>query len=165
MEGEFGEIVIILYIFSINRIVIKHSNFHLLTGFFFILTQIKSRSKYVYFAILHAMPSNVNLCYALFLPEITDSFLNDHLYYSITSDCLRLDACIDVSFQLGDFKYSKAFNAFIELDFCKYVLTYGFEGRTDSLILISYKWGKFLWIIVSNIEKQRSGVVVSCQYL
>ena len=89
----------------------------------------------------------------LFLPEITDSFLNDHLYYSITSDCLRLDACIDVSFQLGDFEYSKAFNTFIELDFCKYVVTYGFEGRTDSLILISYKWGKFLWIIVSNIEK------------
>ena len=89
----------------------------------------------------------------MYLPEITDPWLNDHLYYSITSDCLRFDACIDVSFQLGDFEYSKAFNAFIELDFCKYVLTYSFEGRTDSLILISYKWGKFLWIIVSNIEK------------
>ena len=81
----------------------------------------------------------------MYLPEITDSLLKDHVYYSISNDCLRLDACIDASFSLGDFSYAKAFSAFIELDFCKFVLKFGFEGRTRTLILISYNWGKVLY--------------------
>ncbi|XP_052090897.1 uncharacterized protein LOC127727822 [Mytilus californianus] len=76
------------------------------------------------------------------LPDITNSWLNDHLYYYISNDCLRLDACADISLSIGDFNYAKAFRAFVELDFCKYILKFGFEGRIRSLILISYKWGK-----------------------
>ena len=78
----------------------------------------------------------------LYLPEITNSWLKDRVYYYISNDCLRLDACVDVSFNLGDFEYAKSFSAFLELDFCKYILKFGFEGKTRSLILISYNWGK-----------------------
>ena len=81
----------------------------------------------------------------LYLPEITNSWLKDRVYYYISNDCLRLDACVDVSFNLGDFKYAKSFSAFVELDFCKYMLKFGFEGKTRSLILISYNWGKVLY--------------------
>ena len=81
------------------------------------------------------------------LPEITKPWLKDHVYYYISNDCLRLDACVDASFSLGDFKYAKAFSAFVELDFCKFILKFGFEGRTRSLILISYDWGKTLYYL------------------
>ncbi|VDI70196.1 Hypothetical predicted protein [Mytilus galloprovincialis] len=78
----------------------------------------------------------------LSLPDISNSWLNDHLYYYVSNDCLRLDACADISLSIADFNYAKSFRAFVELDFCKYILKFGFEGRIRSLILISYQWGK-----------------------
>ena len=79
----------------------------------------------------------------LSLPLITNPWLKDHLYYSISNDCLRFDACVDVSFSIGGWNYTKSFNAFIDLDFCKFVVNYGIESMKNSIILLSYGWGKF----------------------
>ncbi|XP_076116682.1 uncharacterized protein LOC143084161 [Mytilus galloprovincialis] len=77
------------------------------------------------------------------LPEITNEFLKDHLYYSVSSNCLRIDACTDFSIDLGANipAYTKAFRAFIDVDFCKFILSFGFEGWKETLVLISYDWG------------------------
>lgn len=78
------------------------------------------------------------------LPEIKDDFLKKHLYYSISSNCLRIDACTDFSLDLGPNipAYTKAFKAFIDVDFCKFIVSFGFEGWKDTIVLISYDWGK-----------------------
>ncbi|VDI06314.1 Hypothetical predicted protein [Mytilus galloprovincialis] len=77
------------------------------------------------------------------LPEITNEFLKDHLYYSVSSNCLRIDACTDFSIDLGANipAYTKAFRAFIDVDFCKFIISFGFEGWKETLVLISYDWG------------------------
>lgn len=78
------------------------------------------------------------------LPEITNDFLKDHLYYSVSSNCLRIDACTDFSIDLGANipAYTKAFRAFIDVDFCKFIISFGFEGWKETLVLISYDWGR-----------------------
>ncbi|XP_052071172.1 uncharacterized protein LOC127709610 [Mytilus californianus] len=86
----------------------------------------------------------------LYLPEITNPWLKDHLYYSISNDCLRLDVCVDISFTIGSFDYSKSFNAFLELDFCKFLINYGIESETKSVILISYNWGQIEKLTVTK---------------
>ncbi|CAG2196997.1 unnamed protein product [Mytilus edulis] len=86
----------------------------------------------------------------LSLPKITNSWLKDRLYYSISNDCLHLNVCIDVSFEIGSFNYSKAFNAFLVADFCKFVLTYGIESVEKSIILINYKWGKLEMLTITK---------------
>ncbi|VDI41391.1 Hypothetical predicted protein [Mytilus galloprovincialis] len=86
----------------------------------------------------------------LYLPEITNPWLKDHLYYSISNDCLRLDVCVDISFTISSFDYSKSFNAFLELDFCKFLINFGIESETKSVILISYNWGQLETLTVTK---------------
>ncbi|CAG2211662.1 unnamed protein product [Mytilus edulis] len=76
------------------------------------------------------------------LPEITSSTLQKHMYYSVSPDCQRIDACVDFSIEVFKNMITKAFNAFVEIDFCSFVLKYGFEGMNDSIILIDYNWGQ-----------------------
>ena len=78
------------------------------------------------------------------LPEITNEFLKEHLYYSVSSNCVRIDACADFTLDLGPHipPYTKAFKVFIDVDFCNFIVTVGFEKWKETLVLISYKWGK-----------------------
>ncbi|VDI43603.1 Hypothetical predicted protein [Mytilus galloprovincialis] len=64
------------------------------------------------------------------------------MYYSVSPDCQRIDACVDFSVEVFGEVISKAFNAHIEIDFCNFVLRYGFEGLEMSFILIKYNWGQ-----------------------
>ncbi|XP_052083601.1 uncharacterized protein LOC127720901 [Mytilus californianus] len=76
------------------------------------------------------------------LPEITSSTLQEHMYYTVSPDCQRIDACVDFTIEVFKTVITKAFNAFVEIDFCSFVLKYGFEGMNDSIILIDYNWGQ-----------------------
>ncbi|CAC5401161.1 unnamed protein product [Mytilus coruscus] len=76
------------------------------------------------------------------LPEITNSILQEHMYYLVSSDCQRIDACVDFSVEVFEQVITKAFNVYIEIDFCNFVLRYGFEGKEMSFILIKYDWGQ-----------------------
>ncbi|XP_063420822.1 uncharacterized protein LOC134706043 [Mytilus trossulus] len=89
------------------------------------------------------------------LPEITSAILKKHVYYSVSSDCQRIDACVDFSVQvLGQF-ITKAFKAYVEIDFCNFLLGYGFEGLKKSTILINYNWGQMeRGKIVKNDDKK-----------
>lgn len=78
------------------------------------------------------------------LPEITSDTLKKHLYYSMSSDCQRIDACVDFSVKVLGQVIMKAFKAYVEIDFCNFLLAYGFEGLKKSTILINYNWGKSL---------------------
>ncbi|CAC5381354.1 unnamed protein product [Mytilus coruscus] len=76
------------------------------------------------------------------LPEITSDTLKKHLYYSLSSDCQRIDACVDFSVKVLGQVITKAFKAYIEIDFCNFLLGYGFEGLRKTTILINYNWGQ-----------------------
>lgn len=80
------------------------------------------------------------------LPEITSNTLQKHMYYSVSPDCQRIDVCIDFSVEVFEKNLTKALKAFVEIDFCSFVLKYGFEGLTNSIILINYNWGKLNYL-------------------
>ncbi|XP_052081230.1 uncharacterized protein LOC127719255 [Mytilus californianus] len=89
------------------------------------------------------------------LPEITSDTLKKHLYYSMSSDCQRIDACVDFSVKVLGQVITKAFKAYVEIDFCNFVLAYGFEGLKKSTILINYNWGQMeRGKIAKNDEKK-----------
>jgi hypothetical protein len=73
------------------------------------------------------------------LPEITNVNLKKHLYYSIAPNCMRIDACADITIQAIDF--TKAVKIYIELNPCQFILTVAFETITKSIILLTYDWG------------------------
>jgi hypothetical protein len=54
------------------------------------------------------------------------------------------DVCADFTLNLGPQipPYTKAFKVFIDVDFCNFIVTVGFEKWKETLVLISYKWGK-----------------------
>ncbi|XP_071145135.1 uncharacterized protein [Mytilus edulis] len=76
------------------------------------------------------------------LPEITNSILQEHVYYSLSPDCQRIDACVDFPVEVFGEVITKAFNVYIEIDFCNFLLKYGFEGLELSFILVKYNWGQ-----------------------
>ncbi|VDH91582.1 Hypothetical predicted protein [Mytilus galloprovincialis] len=61
----------------------------------------------------------------LSLPAITNPTLKKHLYYQMSPNCMRFDACADVTIKAID--YTKALKAYVELDPCKFILYAGFE--------------------------------------
>jgi hypothetical protein len=77
----------------------------------------------------------------LTLPAITNPTLKKHMYYSLTPNCMRLDACADITIKAID--YTKALKAYVELDPCHFILYAGFEKWERQFILISYEWGKY----------------------
>ncbi|XP_021353372.1 uncharacterized protein LOC110450253 [Mizuhopecten yessoensis] len=79
---------------------------------------------------------------SLTVPEIGKESLKKIMYYFISDNCMRLDACADISIQLGDLTYTKAFKAHVELDPCNFILKAKFEKISISVVLISYEWGK-----------------------
>lgn len=76
------------------------------------------------------------------LPATTSSTLQKHLYYFLSPDCQRIDACVDLSVGVFGKDITKAFQAFIEIDFCSFILKYGFEGMIDTIVLVDYNWGE-----------------------
>ncbi|CAG2189963.1 unnamed protein product [Mytilus edulis] len=76
----------------------------------------------------------------LTLPAITDPTLKKHLYYQMSPNCMRFDACADITIKAID--YTKALRAYVELDPCHFILYAGFEKWERQFILISYEWGK-----------------------
>lgn len=81
---------------------------------------------------------------SIVLPDISNANLKKHLYYKISENCMRFDACVD--FTLEKFNYTKALRAYIDLDPCQFLLTVAFEKWTHTLILINYNWGKFGYV-------------------
>lgn len=76
------------------------------------------------------------------LPTIKNEKLAKHVYYSIESDCMRLDACADISLSLAGLSYTKALKAYVDLDPCSFVLKVGFESFQLTKVLLNYDWGK-----------------------
>lgn len=76
------------------------------------------------------------------LPTIKNEKLAKHVYYSIESDCMRLDACADISLSLAGLSYTKALKAYVDLDPCSFVLKVGFESFQITKVLLNYDWGK-----------------------
>ncbi|CAG2209692.1 unnamed protein product [Mytilus edulis] len=76
----------------------------------------------------------------LTLPAITNPTLKKHLYYQMSPNCMRFDACADITIKAID--YTKALKAYVELDPCHFILYAGFEKWERQFILISYEWGK-----------------------
>ncbi|ESO82597.1 hypothetical protein LOTGIDRAFT_236952 [Lottia gigantea] len=78
----------------------------------------------------------------LTLPTIKNEKLKKLIYLRISQNCLHLQACIDVKIRSKLFNFTKAFNAYIELDACNFLLHVGFETYKHSIVLIGYEWGK-----------------------
>ena len=76
------------------------------------------------------------------LPTIKNEKLAKHVYYSIENDCMRLDACADISLSLAGLSYTKALKAYVDLDPCSFVLKVGFESFYLTKVLLNYDWGK-----------------------
>lgn len=76
------------------------------------------------------------------LPTIKNEKLAKHVYYSIENDCMRLDACADISLSLAGLSYTKALKAYVDLDPCSFVLKVGFESFHLTKVLLNYDWGK-----------------------
>lgn len=96
------------------------------------------------------------------LPTIKNEKLAKHVYYSIESDCMRLDACADISLSLAGLSYTKALKAYVDLDPCSFVLKVGFESFQITKVLLNYDWGKDIVFrncffgVLSFFDKERS---------
>ncbi|XP_048250793.1 uncharacterized protein LOC124111176 [Haliotis rufescens] len=75
----------------------------------------------------------------LTLPAVRNPKLDKIIYMSISSNCLRVDACVDA--EIKAIGFNKAFKAHIELDPCRFTLVLNFETCTHEVILFGYAWG------------------------
>lgn len=103
------------------------------------------------------------------LPTIANAKVAKHVYYSIESDCMRLDACADISLSLAGISYTKALKAFVDLDPCSFVLKVGFESYQLTKVLLNYDWGKETLPVWGLIQKEPVAVWIinlcaNCQF-
>ncbi|KAK6174798.1 hypothetical protein SNE40_013376 [Patella caerulea] len=77
----------------------------------------------------------------LTLPAIKNEKLKKLIYLQIADNCMHLQACVDVKIRTKLFNFTKAFNAYVELDSCNFMLHVGFEKYKHSIVLIGYQWG------------------------
>ena len=100
-------------------------------------------------------------CRFIVLPEIRNKKIRDHLYYSIDTSCLHLEACFGVSVNIGGTQYHKSLKAFVDIDYCKFLCTIGFEGWRETIVLISYEWGMLIQLI--NLDISQKQKIPHCQ--
>jgi hypothetical protein len=63
-----------------------------------------------------------------------------YLYYSISNDCRRFDACFDITIPVVGI--TKSFRAYIDLDTCNYEFRVGFENYEETFVMFVYTWGE-----------------------
>ncbi|KAK3612511.1 hypothetical protein CHS0354_024482 [Potamilus streckersoni] len=82
------------------------------------------------------------------LPEIAIPSLQKHVYFSIARNCMRFDACLDIT--IPGINIIKSFLAYVDMDPCNFVLTVAFERWQKKFILIGYNWGREEILPISN---------------
>ena len=86
----------------------------------------------------------------LTIPDLSQTTIGQYLYFYISDDCMRLDACLDVSIPGTDIK--KSFSAYISLDPCNFVIQAYFELWSLKIVLFEYEWGKYPCTFVQSIS-------------
>ena len=87
----------------------------------------------------------------LTFPEIENDDIRDKFYYSVSQDCMSIQACLDVN--LEDISITKTFSAFVELDPCHYEIRIGIERWKKTYYLIDYKWGEYYLNCSRDIQR------------
>ena len=75
----------------------------------------------------------------LTFPAVENENIRKYFYYTVSTDCMRIDACLDVTVE--ELNIGKTFTAYIVLDPCHYVINLALEKWTKTLYLIDYEWG------------------------
>ncbi|XP_033637389.1 uncharacterized protein LOC117298318 isoform X2 [Asterias rubens] len=62
-------------------------------------------------------------------------------YCSISENCLRIDCCLELNIKVLKFKFSRSFEAFIDVNACDFSITIAFQHLRYTKLLLSYDWG------------------------
>ncbi|XP_033637723.1 uncharacterized protein LOC117298529 [Asterias rubens] len=62
-------------------------------------------------------------------------------YCSISENCLRIDCCLELNIKVREFKFSRSFKAFIDVNACDFSITIAFQHFRYTKVLLSYDWG------------------------
>ena len=80
--------------------------------------------------------------HTLTLPDVENDLLRKKFYYLVSTDCLKIEACLDLIIE--ELNITKTFTAFIELLPCDFQVHVGIEKWEETYYLIDFKWSKYL---------------------
>ena len=73
-------------------------------------------------------------------PEIENDNIKNYFYYFASKNCLRIDACLDVTVE--ELNITKTFSSSIELLPCSFQAVVRIEKWSKTVYLIDFDWGK-----------------------